>query len=230
MSLDNLRRELRRLANPDRAAVAQRFFKTGPNEYGAGDQFIGLTVPQIRSFVKQYRWLPFRETCRLLCSPIHEERLLALLLLVEAYRRGDECERRRIHAAYLANTRYINNWDLVDSSAEHIVGAQGRSRLMELAQSKCLWERRIAVLATFHFIKRGKFLPTLRVARHLLRDREDLIHKAVGWMLREVGKRDLPVLEGFLGKHYRRMPRTMLRYAVERLPENRRQQYLDGLV
>lgn len=224
--LAQLRSQIRRAANPARAAISRSFFKTGPGEYAEGDRFIGLTVPQIRSLTKKYRKLSFRDTCRLLRSPIHEERLLALLLLVEAYRRGDECERRRVYDFYLRSTRYINNWDLVDSSAEHIVGAQPDAPLSKLARSPVLWERRIAIIATFYFIKRGEFAPTLRIARQLLRDREDLIHKAVGWMLREAGKRDLPVLEGFLQKHYRQMPRTMLRYAIERLPERRRQWYL----
>ncbi len=228
--LAKLRAQIQRAANPARAAISQRFFKTGPGEYGEGDRFIGLTVPQVRSLAKQYRDLSFRDTGRLLRSPIHEERLLALLLLVEVYRRGDESARRRIYDFYLANTRYINNWDLVDSSAEQIVGAQPGAPLVTLARSANLWERRIAIIATFHFIKRGEFAPTLRIARQLLRDREDLLHKATGWMLREVGKRDLPVLEGFLKKYCRRMPRTMLRYAIERLPEKRRQQYLIGSV
>ncbi|MCG3148690.1 MAG: hypothetical protein PCFJNLEI_02135 [Verrucomicrobiae bacterium] len=226
MALNELRRDMRHAANPTRAVVSQRFFKTGPGEYAEGDRFLGLTVPQIRSFVKQYRELSFRDTCRLLRSPIHEERLLALLLLVEANRRGDATQRRQIYRCYLANTRYINNWDLVDSSAEHIVGSQSGAPLSKLARSASLWERRIAIIATFHFIKRGEFAPTLRIARQLLGDEHDLIHKAVGWMLREVGKRDLPALEGFLQEHHRRMPRTMLRYAIERLPERRRQWYL----
>ena len=218
------------MANPDRAHISQRFFKTGPGEYGEGDRFVGLTVPQVRKLAKQYRQLSLTETKRLLCSPIHEERLLALLILVGAFAKADEAGQRRIYEFYLRSTKFINNWDLVDCSAEHIVGAHSRSRLSQLARSKSLWERRIAVLATLHFIKRGEFAPTLAIARQLLRDREDLIHKAVGWMLREVGKRDLPVEEAFLRQHYRQMPRTMLRYAIERLPEARRQCYLKGTI
>jgi 3-methyladenine DNA glycosylase AlkD len=217
---------------PARARISRRFFKTGPGEYGAGDRFIGLTVPQVRSFAKTYRNLPLSETYQLLRSPIHEERLLALIILVEKYQRAEIAGRRRIYELYLRSTRYINNWDLVDCSAEHIVGTylreRSRSPLLKLARSENLWERRIAIMATFHFIKRGEFAPTLRLARLLLRDREDLIHKAVGWMLREVGKRDLPAEEKFLKQHYRQMPRTMLRYAIERFPESKRQRYLRG--
>jgi 3-methyladenine DNA glycosylase AlkD len=226
--LRRLRAELQRHANPERAAILQRFFKTGPGEYAAGDKFIGLTVPQIRALAKRYRQLSLADTCRLLHSPVHEERLLALLLLVQAYRAGTE--QQRIYELYLQNTRYINNWDLVDCSAEHIVGAflreRSRSPLQQLAKSENLWERRIAILATFHFIKRGEFAPTLQIGRQLLRDEHDLIHKAVGWMLREVGKRDRATEETFLRQHYRQMPRTMLRYAIERFPETLRQRYL----
>ena len=229
-SLALMRSELLRQADPSRAANLQRFFKTGPGEYAEGDKFLGLTVPQLRVLAKRYRGLPLRDTSRLLRSPVHEERLLALLLLVQTYRDGDADKRERIYKLYLRSTKFINNWDLVDCSAEHIVGVflreRNRAPLLKLARSRSLWERRIAVLATFHFIKRGEFGPTLRIARMLLRDEHDLIHKAVGWMLREVGKRDLTVAEAFLRRHYRRMPRTMLRYAIERFPERKRQWYL----
>jgi 3-methyladenine DNA glycosylase AlkD len=253
-----IQEDLRHQLDPDRVPILQRFFKTGPGEYAEGDTFLGLTVPQLRALAKRYRGLSLREIATLLRSPIHEERLLALLLLVQAYRDGDADAQRRIYKLYLRSTRYINNWDLVDCSAEHIVGAflAGRcsggsvSRrlcrkennrrpaldtsaatiLHTLARSKSLWERRIAVLATFHFIKRSEFTPTLRIARLLLRDEHDLIHKAVGWMLREVGKRDLPAEEAFLRRHHRQMPRTMLRYAIERLPETRRQCFLKGTI
>jgi 3-methyladenine DNA glycosylase AlkD len=168
----------------------------------------------------------------LLPSEWHEQRLLALLLLVEHNRRGTDVERRAIYRAYLAHTQYINNWDLVDSSAEHIVGPQlnpEKPRALDaLVRSELLWERRIAMLATFHWVKQSDFRPTLLMAKRLLNDRHDLIHKAVGWMLREVGKRDLAVEEQFLRVHHRDMPRTMLRYAIERLPEARRRQYLRG--
>jgi len=232
--LQQLQSELRRQADPARAVIARRFFKMGPGEYGAGDQFLGLTVPQLRTLAKQYRALPIRETYQLLRSPIHEERLLALLLLVQAFQAGPADVQENIYRRYLRSTKFINNWDLVDSSAEQIVGAFLRERsrlpLLPLARSPSLWERRIAILATFHFIKRGEFIPTLRIARLLLRDQEDLIHKATGWMLREVGNRSRPTLETFLRQHYRPMPRTMLRYAIERLPEPRRQAYLKGTI
>ncbi|MBM3860391.1 MAG: DNA alkylation repair protein [Verrucomicrobia bacterium] len=241
--LRQLRSDLREQADRIRAAILQRFFKTGPGEYAEGDKFLGLTVPQLRALAKRYRGLPLRDIATLLRSPIHEERLLALLLLVQAYRVGDTDEQRRIYELYLRSTKFINNWDLVDCSAEHIVGAwcsggclsrkgpqnapeTGAATLTKLARSRSLWERRIAIMATFHFIKRGEFAPTLRIARLLLRDEHDLIHKAVGWMLREIGKRDLAVEEAFLRRHYRRMPRTMLRYAIERFPERKRQRYL----
>lgn len=232
MTTATVQRELRRLANPERARISQWFFQTGPGEYGAGDQFIGLTVPQLRKLARQYRALSLTETKRLLRSSIHEERLLALLILVAAFARADAASQQHIYQAYLQNTRYINNWDLVDSSAAQIVGAflaqRSRMPLRQLARSDSLWERRIAIIATFHFIRHGEFLPTLAIARQLLDDREDLIHKAVGWMLREVGKRDLPAEERFLRRHYRQMPRTMLRYAIERFPEPKRLRYLKG--
>ena len=218
------------MGNLERARVSRSFFKTGPGEYGEGDQFAGLTVPQVRSLAKELRELPGDETVKLLHSPLHEARLLALLILIRAYEKGGEATRERIYGLYLKNTRWINNWDLVDVSAEHIVGAQlwtrDRAVLDELAVSGLLWERRIAVLATFHFIRRGAFADTLRIAERLLGEREDLLHKAVGWMLREVGKRDLAAEEAFLKKHARAMPRTMLRYAIERFPEKKRQRYL----
>ena len=226
------RRDLKALADGGIAAHSQRFFKTGPGEYAEGDRFIGVRVPAIRGVAKQYRALPHAEVLSLLRSAIHEDRLLALLILCDQYKRGDAAERKRIYDAYLGNTAFINNWDLVDASAHKIVGPhlENRSRrpLDRLARSKSLWERRIAVVATFFFIQRGQFDDTLRIADRLLDDREDLIHKAVGWMLREVGKRDLQREEAFLQDRYGRMPRTMLRYAIERFPERRRQAYLKG--
>ena len=223
---------LQTMGDPERARVSRSFFKTGPGQYGEGDVFAGLTVPQVRALAKEVHPLPHSEVIRLLHSPLHEARLLALFLLIKAYDTGDETARERIFTQYLENTRYINNWDLVDCSAEHIVGAHLRSRdrslLDTLAVSDLLWERRISILATFHFIKRGEFSETLRIAERLLGDREDLMHKAVGWMLREVGKRDLAAEEAFLKKHCRLMPRTMLRYAIERFPEELRQRYLRG--
>jgi 3-methyladenine DNA glycosylase AlkD len=233
-SLRQVQRELRALANSADAVFLQRFFKTGVGQYGEGDRFLGVRVPQLRSLARQRRELTHEQVLDLLRSPWHEQRLLALLILVEHYRRGTDAEREAIYQAYLAHTEYINNWDLVDSSAEHIVGPHidphNPGVLLELAQSESLWERRIAMLATFHWIKHGEFRPALRIAGLLLHDSHDLIHKAVGWMLREVGKRDRDVEETFLREHYRQMPRTMLRYSIERFPEARRQQYLRGRV
>ena len=233
-TLAALRKELYALADPADAIHLQRFFKTAPGEYGAGDKFLGLRVPALRKLVRDYRQLDDSQALEMLASSWHEERLLALMLLVEGYDRGDESRRERIHRAYLEHTRYINNWDLVDASAEHIVGPHVNPREIELlerlAGSDNIWERRIAIISTFHFIKRNEFGPTLKIARLLLEDSHDLIHKAVGWMLREVGKRDRKIENVFLKKHYRKMPRTMLRYAIERHPEKLRKQYLAGTV
>jgi 3-methyladenine DNA glycosylase AlkD len=229
-----LRAELYALADPADAIHLQRFFKTAPGEYGAGDKFLGLRVPALRRLVRDYRQLNDADALEMLASSWHEERLLALMLLVDGYDRGDGSRRERIHRAYLEHTRYINNWDLVDASAEHIVGPHLEAReialLERLARSDDIWERRIAIISTFHFIKRNEYAPTLKIARLLLDDSHDLIHKAVGWMLREVGKRDREVEDAFLKKHYKKMPRTMLRYAIERHPETLRKRYLAGTV
>lgn len=223
---------LRSFADPVKAGVLKRFFRTGPGEYGDGDVFIGVMVPRIRTAVKEFRGAPLGEIRKLLGSAVHEERMLALLLLVDLYERGDDRRKRAIYGLYLRSTRCINNWDLVDVTAPKIVGdfLQDRSRspLHRLSRSKSLWERRIAVVSTFHFIRRDDFSDTLRIVEVLLPDGHDLIQKAAGWMLREVGKRDRAALEAFLRKHCRVMPRTMLRYAIERLPEARRRRYLEG--
>ena len=230
MNLSTLRNHLKELASPTDAKFLLRFFKTAPGEYGAGDQFIGIRVPVLRRLVKEFRPLPLREVTSLLRSPIHEERLLALLMWVDAYQRGDETGRAAIYAAYLKNLSRINNWDLVDSSAPYIVGRhlenQSRDFLFTLAESKNLWHRRVAMLATFHFIRANDFADALRLAERLRDDEHDLMHKAVGWMLREIGKRDVAVLEKFLAQHAARMPRTMLRYAIEKFPERERKRYL----
>jgi 3-methyladenine DNA glycosylase AlkD len=226
------------MKDPARAAVLVRFFKTGPGQYGAGDRFLGITVPALRILAAEFELADLKTVASLLRSPWHEARALAILILVRQYQRADEGGRAAIHRLYLANTRFINNWDLVDVSAALIVGAhlddprqgsgKGRSRalLRKLGRSADLWERRIAIVATHHFIRRGRFDETLGIAKLLLGDREDLIHKATGWMLREVGKRDRAVLESFLEIHAPRMPRTALRYAIERFPEPLRRKYL----
>ncbi len=220
------------ISNPGAALFAERFFKTGPGEYGEGDLFRGIRVPVLRTLSRTLDDTPLSEVVRLLASDYHEDRLLALLMLMRRFVQGDEAMREHIYTLYLANTRFINNWDLVDVSAEHIVGSfllhRPRKPLYLLAGSEALWERRIAIIATFHFIRRADFLDTLALAEKLLQDREELIHKAVGWMLREVGKRNQTLLEGFLLQHYRRMPRVMLRYAIERFAEEHRQDYLKG--
>jgi 3-methyladenine DNA glycosylase AlkD len=227
-------RRLRSQAKPESVAILQRFFKTGPGEYGEGDRFIGVTLPVIRAVGRECHGTPIDELLKLLRSPVHEERTLALLMLVDAFKSGDEPARRRIYNLYLANTRFINNWDLVDCSAAQIVGGwlRGRSTapLIRLAKSKSLWERRIAMIATFDGIRRGEFDDTFRIAALLLHDDHDLIHKAVGWMLREVGKRVGASERAFLADRYKTMPRTMLRYAIERFPEVERRRYLDGRI
>ncbi|MGH7718741.1 MAG: DNA alkylation repair protein [Gemmatimonadaceae bacterium] len=233
-TLEQVRRRLKALADPDTAAHLQRFFKTGPGEYGDVDRFLGIRVPVLRALARECASLPLAEVRKLLRSEVHEERLLALLVLVRAYAGADVETRNRIYTLYLESTRFINNWDLVDLSAEYIVGPhlshRSRRPLETLARSPLLWERRIAMLATFHYIKQRDFETPLRIAELLLRDPHDLIHKAVGWMLREIGKRDERVEEEFLRAHCRDMPRTMLRYAIERFPEPKRRRYLDGTV
>ena len=234
MKASDIVRMLQMLGDKGSAQALRRFFKTAPGEYGAGDVFVGLRVPKLRQLAKEYQALPLSEIVRLFHSPVHEARLLALLMLVHAYKRGEVAIQERIFKQYLQNTRFINNWDLVDVSAEHIVGAhlryRRRARLKALAESRLLWERRISVMATFHYIKHGEFAETLRIAELLLHDSEDLIHKAAGWMLREIGKRDRPMEEAFLKAHYQIMPRTMLRYAIEKFPEKLRQRYLQGTI
>jgi 3-methyladenine DNA glycosylase AlkD len=227
-----IQRELESLGDPCQAAILLRFFKTGPGEYGEGDRFRGIRVPVLRKMARKYRHLSLAEAGRLVQSAFHEDRLLALLILIDLYYRRDDAFRDEIHRFYLDHTGWVNNWDLVDASAPHLVGHYLNDRntdpLTRLAASGVLWERRMAIIATFHFIKQGDYDDTLRVARLLLGDPADLIHKAVGWMLREVGKRQVAVAEAFLQAHYRNMPRTMLRYAIERFPEARRQAYLKG--
>ena len=227
---------LRSLQNPSKAQLLSRFFKTGKGEYAEGDVFLGLTVPLSRTIVRKYMNLPLGEIKKLLQSKYHEVRLVALLMLVEKFKRIPN-ERDEIYKVYLANTEHVNNWDLVDLSAPHIVGRylstkKNRNILQELAKSDNLWERRISILATFYFIVEDKeYKDTFEISEILMLDNHDLIHKAVGWMLREVGKRiSEEEEEVFLKKHYKKMPRTMLRYAIERFEEKKRQNYLTGKI
>jgi len=233
MELHDIRSKLRKLGNKQKARILQGFFKTGQGGHGKGDIFIGVRVPEIRKLAGKYQDISTTDVQKLLKSPIHEERLLALILLVIKYSKGNDVVKKRIYKLYLKNTRHINNWDLVDLTAEKIVGDyltdKSKEPLYKLAKSNSLWERRISIMATFHFIKQNNFVQTLIVAKMLLKDKEDLIHKAVGWMLREIGKRHLSTEEKFLNEHSQEMPRTMLRYAIERFPESKRQGYLKGI-
>lgn len=234
-TLSEIRKSLREVANPEIAAHSQRFFKTGPGEYGENDQFIGIRVPVLRKFAKQFKELSLPNTEKLLQSKIHEERLLALIILVNHFAKAnDEPSRKRVYDCYDRNLRFVNNWDLVDSSAHLIAGPylqeKSRKQLYRWAKSNVLWERRIAIMATLAYIKEHDFEDTLKLAEILLEDKEDLIQKSVGWMLREIGNRDLAVEEAFLKKHYLAMPRTMLRYAIEKFPEPLRKKYLQSKV
>ena len=230
MTYRELQQKLRGLSDPEIAEHSLRFFKTGSGEYGRGDQFLGIRVPQVRKVAKEFKDMPLEDVQTLLRSEYHEERLCALIMLVNSFKSADRKQRSEIYSLYLDNTAYINNWDLVDVSAEHIVGAylldKDSEILYSLAKSDNLWERRIAVISTFHFIRNNEFEDTLAIAEQLLKDEHDLIHKAAGWMLREVGKRDTGKLESFLQKFGSRMPRTMLRYAIEKFPEGKRKKYL----
>jgi len=234
MDACTIQSKLKGLANKKNAEIAQKFFKTGPGEYGEGDIFLGIRVPVLRELAKEYQTITIEETGHLLKSPIHEERLLALFILIRIYSKAEEVIKKAIYGLYLKNTKFINNWDLVDASAEYIVGdfllGKGKNPLYQLAGSQNIWERRISIMSTFCFIKRRQYSETLKIAKTLLNDKEDLIHKAVGWMLREVGKRDLSLEEEFLQANYKEMPRTMLRYAIEKFPETKRQGYLKGKI
>jgi len=226
-----IRARLRPLADPRISAHSRRFFKTDPGDYAHGDRFLGIRVPALRKIARELRAAPLPAALVLLRSPLHEERLVALFILVEQFARGAPAVRQRIYSEYLKHVpRHVNNWDLVDSSAPYIVGAhledRDRGVLYELARSPHLWSRRVAIIATAWFIKRSSFDDTLAIAELLLDDHEDLIHKAAGWMLREVGNRDRVVAERFLRRHYSHMPRTMLRYAIERFPDAKRRAYL----
>ena len=232
MTASEIQQQLRELGSPEATAQAARFFKTGPGQYGEGDIFLGLNAETMHRLSKEHAGLSVRELRLLLRSPVHEDRAIALLVLVRQAGKGDAAAKEKIFKFYLAHTRYINNWDLVDASAREIVGGhladKSREPLVQLARSTNMWERRISIIATHYFIRQGEFADTLKIARLLLADKEDLIHKAVGWMLREVGKRDQPTLERFLRRHGKVMPRTALRYSIERFPKELRLAYLTG--
>ncbi|UZE93073.1 MAG: DNA alkylation repair protein [Candidatus Nealsonbacteria bacterium] len=232
--LIDLKKELKSKASVKKSKNLQRFFKTEPGEYGERDIFLGIKVGDLRKIAEKYKNLSLKGIEKLLYSKIHEERLVALLILVQKFQTDDERLKEKIFKLYLKNTNYINNWDLVDLSADKIIGEylsdKPREVLYKLAMSKNLWERRIAIMSTFQFIKNNEFKETLKILEMLLEDGHDLIHKAAGWMLREIGKRSLETEEKFLKKHYQKMPRTMLRYAIERFPEKRRQAYLKGKI
>jgi len=222
--------DFRKQADPEHASRLQGFFKTGKGEYGEGDVFLGLRVPDQRKIAKKYRELPIPDVLRLIQSGIHEHRLTSMFILTHQFNKGNEETRKRIVDLYLANTSYVNNWDIVDSSAHKILGAwlidKPRDVLYTLAESESLWEKRISIISTFAFINKGDFEDALALAEKLVSDEHDLIHKASGWVIREVGKKDQQALEGFLLRHYKTMPRTMLRYAIERLPEDRRKFFM----
>jgi 3-methyladenine DNA glycosylase AlkD len=234
ISANDVKETLQLLEDDEKAKVLQRFFKTAKGEYGEGDVFLGIVVPEQRKVAKKYATLPLSDVNILLQSKIHEHRLVALLILVEQFKKSDEKgreqERKIIFDFYMNNAQRINNWDLVDLTAPNIAGEylldKKKDTLYAFAKSKNLWERRIAIVATYAFIRKGKFDDTLKITETLLTDKHDLIHKACGWMLREVGKRDEKTLHTFLKKHAKNMPRTMLRYAIERMSEDKRQEYL----
>src|SRR3989344_2932407 len=264
-SLSDLKYHLRKNSSLERAQTSRRFFKTGKGEYGEGDEFLGLTVPDCRKIAREFIKIEFKDVKKHLESKYHEERLVAFLILVEQFKKSDSHGKRKIYDFYIDNKEYANNWDLVDLTADKIVGEWlidkdmensvdcvalrqnspdrdfgtksnktnqnlCKSILHDLARSDKLWDKRIAIVATFAFIKKRRFDETLNISEMLLKDKHDLIHKACGWMLREVGKRDIAVLERFLKKNYKNMPRTMLRYAIERFDYKTRKAYLEGYI
>lgn len=230
MNLSKLKKEIKKQSSKPKAKFLQRFFKTGRGGYAEGDLFLGLTVPQSRLIARTFTNIELREVLNLINSKYHEERLIALLILVDKFGRGSSIEKEKVYKFYLRNIKFVNNWDLVDLSADKIIGAYLASRskdiLNRLSHSKNIWERRIAILATFNFIKRNDFTKTLEFARRYLSDKHDLIHKATGWMLREIGNRDEKTLIRFLDKNYKQMPRTALRYALERLNRKQKNYYM----
>ncbi|MCH7515703.1 MAG: DNA alkylation repair protein [Bacteroidetes bacterium] len=234
MKLKNLRKVIRDSANEKHANTMQWFFKTGKGEYGEGDKFVGIKVPVQRKIAKKFLDLENEDLKILLNSKIHEERLIALLILVDKYQTVNEKGKEKVYKFYLKNSNKINNWDLVDLSAPKIIGEHllknDKQILFKFARSKNLWERRIAIISTYTFIKNKQYKTTLQISDILLNDDHDLIQKAVGWMLREVGKQDLKTLENFLKPRYNKMPRTMLRYSIEKFPEKKRKKYLKGTI
>ena len=232
--MNNIIKKLSKLKNKEKAKLLSGFFKTGKGQYGEGDIFWGITVPEQRKIAKEFVGIPIAELNPLIESPVHECRLTALLILTYKFefatKNKDSKVQRQIYNFYIKNTRYINNWDLVDVTAPRIVGAylfdKDRSILYKLVHSKNLWEKRIAIISTYYFIKQKDFIDTIKIAETLLPDKHDLIHKAVGWMLREVGKMDEKVLHEFLKKYAKRMPRTALRYSIERLPVEFKKYYM----
>ena len=234
MSLTELKKKIEKLSDKKIAEISKWFFKTGKGEYGEGDKFIGLKVPTQRKLAREFKDLNLDDLTQLLKSSIHEERLISLFILVGRYHKADEKTKNEIFDFYLKNRKGINNWDLVDLSAPKILGKhllkKDKAILFKFAVSKNLWERRIAILSTLEFIKNIEFKTTLQLCKILLNDEHDLIHKATGWMLREIGKKDLDVEEKFLKAHYKKMPRTMLRYAIEKFPKSKRKKYLKGKI
>ncbi len=233
MNSSDLKSELKKHASPEKAKASAWFFKTGPGQYGEGDQFIGVTLPEQRIVAREFKDLPLSEVEKLIQSPVHEERLTALIILVSQYKKADPATKKAIASFYHKKRAYVNNWDLVDSSAPYILGDylinRSRAVLYRLAKSKSMWDRRIAVISTFAFINKGETKDSLAICEILLNDKEDLIHKAVGWTLREVGKRvSKGELVAFLKKNYQRLPRTALRYAIEHFPPEVRAKYLKG--
>ena len=234
MKLKNLRKVIRDSANEKHANTMQWFFKTGKGEYGEGDKFVGIKVPVQRQIAKKFLDLENEDLKILLKSKIHEEKLIALLILVDNYQKANDKGKEKVYKFYLRNSNKINNWDLVDLSAPKIMGEHllknDKQILFKFARSKNLWKRRIAVISTYTFIKNKQFKTTLQISDILLNDDHDLIQKAVGWMLREVGKQDLKTLENFLKPRYNKMPRTMLRYSIEKFPGKKRKKYLKGTI
>ena len=232
--LKELKSTIRENADKNHAKTMQWFFKTGKGEYGEGDKFLGLRVPLQRKIAKKFNELELSDLKQLLQSKIHEQRLVSLLILVEQYQNADVKGKAKIYKFYLQNSQYINNWDLVDLSAPKIVGLHllndDKKILFKYAQSNNLWKKRIAIISTYTFIKNKELATALELSDKLLNDKHDLIHKAVGWMLREVGKMNMNVLENFLKPRYNKMPRTTLRYAIEKFPEQKRKKYLKGII